>query len=337
MALGEAGFADDLSPLDALVAVPDGDGGWVVAESVGEARAKAGKIQGRRTTLDLTWPIEVPEGDWARTLQTTWTEPGYLETDASWCLPGGEPADPLANGGAFGAKTSSIVTQAARDLANEHGRAVRVVLSREDTVRLGAKRPPIGAGVDASGAGLIRCAATDGIEAAVARWSPRISVEQQNVAGPPTSAAIRGAGWLEAAVLSASLAVDKPVESPDGATANATFEGGRLRISVSCGEPLDEVVLRSYCVGAAHQALGAVWSEGIAIGPDGVPNDLTIRSFGILRAVDTPEIDVEIDRAAAGPPVNGSDAVLVAVARAAWANEDFAPRWPTRVVSGARS
>ena len=64
---------------------------------------------------------------------------------------------------------------------------------------------------------------------------------------------------------------------------------------VRCGEPLDEVVLRSYCIGAAHMALGWVRSEGIAVDDDGEPHDLTIRSFGILRAVDMPPIEVEIE------------------------------------------
>ena len=45
-------------------------------------------------------------------------------------------------------------------------------------------------------------------------------------------------------------------------------------------------MLRSYCIGAAHMALGWVRSEGIAVDPDGLPLDLTIRSFGILRAQD---------------------------------------------------
>jgi CO/xanthine dehydrogenase Mo-binding subunit len=57
---------------------------------------------------------------------------------------------------------------------------------------------------------------------------------------------------------------------------------------VHCGAVLDEVVLRSYCIGAAHMALGWVRHEAIAVGPDGVPRDLTIRSFGVVRAVDTP-------------------------------------------------
>ena len=70
-------------------------------------------MQGRRTTLPLTWPLDVPPGDWVRTLRTTWVEPGYLEPDASWCEPGGEPASPLANGGAFGGKVDTEVARVA--------------------------------------------------------------------------------------------------------------------------------------------------------------------------------------------------------------------------------
>ena len=50
VALGDGGFADDTAPADALVAVRAGDGTWVVGDDVTEARAAAGKVQGRRTT-----------------------------------------------------------------------------------------------------------------------------------------------------------------------------------------------------------------------------------------------------------------------------------------------
>ena len=123
VALGRAGFADDTAPEGALVAVRGGDGEWHVGETLTEARTLAAKVQGRRSTAALTWPVEVPPGDWDRTLQTTWVEPGYLEPDASWCEPGGEPVSPLANGGAFGAKAASEVTAVARRLADRHGRA----------------------------------------------------------------------------------------------------------------------------------------------------------------------------------------------------------------------
>ncbi|MCP4131172.1 MAG: hypothetical protein GY754_09345, partial [bacterium] len=151
MALGRGGFADDSAPPDALVAVLNPRGDWVVADSLIEARRLSGKVQGRRTTDDPAPPLALPDGSWTVCLRTSWVEPAYLETDASWCAPGGQPTTPLANGGAFGAKTVSEVEEVARRLADEHGRPVRVLLSREDTVRRGAKRPPIAAGLHQDG------------------------------------------------------------------------------------------------------------------------------------------------------------------------------------------
>ncbi len=104
---------------------------------------------------------------------------------------------------------------------------------------------------------------------------------------------------------------------------------GRLRVWVSCGEVLDEVVLRSYCMGAAHMATGWVTSERLAVDEDGTVHDLTIRSFGVLRATETPPIDVEIDTESSGEPVNGSDAVFAAVAAATWLHQECPPEWPT--------
>ena len=360
--LGHGGFADDTAPSDALVAVPDGAGGWAVGESVAEARAAAGKVQGRRTTAELRHPIHVPPGDWDVTLRTTWVEPAYLEIDASWCVPGGEPASPLANGGAFGGKLATVVTGAARELADRHGRPVRVLFAREDAVRLGPKRPPIAAGMCADGSGVIRVARTGdpsgrgsgrGITEAIASVAPGLVVEQVDVSGPPTSSAPRAAGWAEALVVLAAAGVRVDAESqvpgvlgahrtgggrarvdvrsPDGAVARADVVLGadpRVDVVVSCGEPLDEVALRSYCVGAAHMALGWVCSEGLAVDEAGEVHDLTIRSFGVLRAVDTPPIDVTVEPSDE-PPVNGSDAAFAAVAAAAWLAQGCPPAWPT--------
>jgi hypothetical protein len=105
--MGDGGFADDGAPREALVAVPLPPGSsaeavdaaglqWVVAESLLEARALAGKVQGRRTTVDPAPPLPAPapiEG--GVRLATSWVEPAYLEPDASWCAPGAEPAPPL--------------------------------------------------------------------------------------------------------------------------------------------------------------------------------------------------------------------------------------------------
>jgi len=338
VALGGGGFADDHAPEGALVAVPDGAGGWSVAETLTEARGLAGKVQGRRTTVRAAPPLDLPAGDWELALRTSWVEPAYLETDASWCEPGGEPASPLANGGAFGSKRASPVQAAARELADRYGRAVRVLLSREDVVRFGPKRPPIAAGMRADGTGVMRIVRTPGIVEAVASVAPDLLVEEVTVPGPDTSAAIRGAGWLEAAVLLAALAsraegdglsvTRASAETPAGAWAAAEITGaGDIDIRVRCGRMLDAVVLRSYCIGAAHQALGWVGSEGLAVDAEGQVHDLTVRSFGILRAAEMPKVNVEIE-ADEGPPVPGSDAVLVAVAAAAWLTRDCPIDWP---------
>jgi aerobic-type carbon monoxide dehydrogenase small subunit (CoxS/CutS family) len=331
IAAGEGGFADDTAPADALVAVRAADGSWVVGETGAEARATAGRVQGRRTTVGLSWPLEPPPGDWVRTLRTTWVEPAYLEPDASWCEPGGNPVSALANGGAFGGKVTTAVGAVARRLADEHGRAVRVLLSREDVVRLGPKRPPIAACIRADGTGVVRAVRTPGLAEAIAGMAPGLVVEEVDVAGPPTSVDLRGAGWAEAAILLSSLRPEGPdeVRAPNGATATADVTDERVRLSVRCGDPLDEVVLRSYCIGAAHMALGWVRSEGIAVDAAGEPQDLTIRSFGILRAVDMPlvEVHIEFDD---GPPANGSDAVFAAVAAAAWRQLGHPPEWPAR-------
>lgn len=330
VALGRGGFADDTAPADALVGVRGADGDWVLGETLAEARAASGKVQGRRTTAPLGWPLELPDGEWVRTLRTTWVEPAYLEPDASWCEPGGVPMSARGNGGAFGGKESDEIARTARRLADAHGRPVRLLSTREDVVRRGPKRPPLAAGIRADGSGVVRVARTAGIAAAVHAVAPWLEVVEVDVVGPPTSVAIRGAGWVEAAVLLASLGDEPAVTAPNGARAGATIDDdGVVRVAVRCGRPLDEVVLRSYCVGAAHMALGWVTSEGIAVGDDGVPHDLTMRSFGVLRAVDTPPIEVVVEPDD-GEPVNGSDAVFAAVALAAWRRAAFAPDWPTR-------
>jgi xanthine dehydrogenase small subunit len=333
--LGQGGFADDTAPADALVAIRNGAGEWVVAESVHEARQLAGKVQGRRTTVSASWPIDLPDppsaDGWARTLQTTWVEPAYLEPDASWCAPGGEPASALANGGAFGGKRSGELGLVAQRLADVHGRAVRVLASREDVVRFGPKRPPMAIGMNVDGTGVAVVARTAGIAAAINAAAPGLVVHEVDVAGPPTSADLRAAGWAEAAVLLASLHDGKrdQIVAPDGAVAEAVVnDDGSIEIWVRCGDPLDEVVLRSYCIGAAHQALGWVTSEAIAVDEAGEPADLTIRSFGIIRAVDMPHVTVHIEPENS-PPVRGSDAVFAAVAAAAWRRRNFAPAWPT--------
>jgi aerobic-type carbon monoxide dehydrogenase small subunit (CoxS/CutS family) len=363
--LGAGGFADDVAPRDALVAVPcpqetvagavDAAGmRWVVAASLAEARAEAGKVQGRRTTIDERPPLPAPDlQPGGVRLATGWVEPAYLEPDASWCEPGGEPSTPLANGGAFGGKESSPVPAAARALADRLDRTVRVVFSREDVVRLGPKRPPIGAaavyerdGVDVRGRvadGGASAFTGDGVTPY--RLEIRQQWESAPVAGPPVATHLRAVGIAELAVLvegaleeagidradlvaddrAAGVLLDSCAAAPGGACAGARvhLDGSgaleRVEVRVDAGDALDEVVLRSYAIGAAHMALGWVLSEGIAVDPDtGEVHDLTIRSFGVMRAKDTPAIDVTIVADDGAPRPRSSDAVFAAVAAAAW-------------------
>ena len=161
VALGAAGFADDTAPRRRA-----GRGArrrrWlgarrVAGRSAGGGRQGAGPAHDRRRSVIRS---RCHQATGRSRCGRRGSSPAYLETDASWCVPGGEPASPLANGGAFGGKAASIAPTAARDLADRYGRPVRVVLSREDTVRLGAKRPPIAAGVRADGTGIVRVVRT---------------------------------------------------------------------------------------------------------------------------------------------------------------------------------
>jgi aerobic-type carbon monoxide dehydrogenase small subunit (CoxS/CutS family) len=362
--LGEGGFADDGAPRDALVAVPLPPGApdadtveaagmsWVLAETLLDARARAGKVQGRRTTVDPAPPLPLPAPvDGGVRLATSWVEPGYLEPDASWCAPGGEPATPLANGGAFGGKTASPVTAAARELADRAGRTVRVVYAREDVVRLGPKRPPIAATAWFDGTTVhVRGAVIGDVAPFLAPlpWpyaiAERAEWTSRTAPGPATAPTLRAVPLAERAVLvegalhaagadRATLARDERVASvlldtcaggEDGALAGARVvldDVGRIErvvVRVAAGDPLDEVVLRSYAVGAAHMALGWVLTEGLAVDAvTGEVHDLTIRSFGILRAKATPPIEVEL-LDDPGTPRCASDAVFAAVAAATW-------------------
>ncbi len=341
VALGLGGFADDLAPKDALVAVPDARGEFVVGSSLRLARERAQKRQGRNTPMGLRHPLDLPAGNWDLVLRTTFVEPAYLETDASWCEPNGKGASPLANGGAFGGKLESPVVEAAAMLAGLEGKPVRALFSREDAVRLGPKRPPVAAGLNDDGSGLVRVARTPGSDD-LSRWVEAfrsvlgaVAIEVVDVPGPPLSSRIRAAGWAEAVVLSSALQArgarrngPVSVSSPGGGRATADIDAtGVVSLRLEAGEVLDEVVLRSYAIGAVHQALGWVRSEGITVTDDGEVHDLTVRSFGIINARDMPEVVVEVvkeDR----PAVRVSDAVFAATACAAWLAGGLAPDWP---------
>jgi aerobic-type carbon monoxide dehydrogenase small subunit (CoxS/CutS family) len=362
--LGGASFADDTAPRDALVAVPLPPGSpadaveaagmqWVIGPSLFEVRAAAGKVQGRRTTVEERPPLsdslpECPEN--GVRLATSWVEPAYLEPDASWCEPGGLPASPFANGGAFGGKLDSRAPDAARELADRLDRPVRIVYSREDVVRLGPKRPPIAASaVWRDGVIRIDGVVARGGSAVFAREWPSpyacdvvASWRETDVAGPPVGVQARASGLAELAILvegaldaagvDRTTLTDDPalldvcVLAPSGASAGArvhvdptTGVLDRIEVCVAAGDPLDEIVLRSYAMGAAHMALGWVCTESLTVDPaTGEVHDLTIRSFGIVRAKDMPPVDITVLADAREPLAGSSDAVFAAVAAATW-------------------
>jgi CO/xanthine dehydrogenase Mo-binding subunit len=88
------------------------------------------------------------------------------------------------------------------------------------------------------------------------------------------------------------------------------------------------VVLRSYVIGAAHMAFGLVTSEALSVDADGDVHDLTIRSFGVVRAADVPAVDVRVEPGD-GPPLPVSDAAFVAVATAVWLAQGCPPDLPS--------
>ncbi|MCY4517556.1 MAG: 2Fe-2S iron-sulfur cluster-binding protein [Acidimicrobiaceae bacterium] len=347
--LGDIDFGADGAPNGTLTAVAGPAGEWHAAETLAQARQQAGKVQGRRTTLEPAPPIDIPEPppgtQWDVRLATCWTEPGYLETDAAWCVPDGEPSDPLANGGAFGGKAESPVRDEARHLAEELGQPVRVLWSREDAVRRGPKRPPLAAGLHADGTGIIRIARTPGAAEVLQAVLPNADIVEVDLPGPPTSTALRAAPWAEAQMLAAALnrrqAADPLVEStatvdvtsPDGAAARATVSPDGIKVHIDAGDPLDEVTLRSYVIGASHMAWSWVTSESLSVDAEGEIQDLTIRSFGIARSAETPHIEVEIEPSQ-HPPVQAGEAVFAAVAAATWLSQGTPPQLPT---GGSRS
>jgi hypothetical protein len=362
--LGGAPFADDTAPRDALVAVPLPPGSaaehveaagmqWVVGSSLLDARTTAGKVQGRRTTAEERPPLydrlpACPSG--AVQLATSWVEPAYLEPDASWCEPGGIPASPFANGGAFGGKVTSHAPSAARELADRFGQPVRVVYSREDVVRLGPKRLPIAAtGVWRDGAVHIDgVVAAGGLVAYTRDWPTPYACDvitawrEAEVAGPSVDIGARATalaeisvlveGALDAAGIDRRSLTDDPalldvcVRAPSGASAGArvhidavTGAIDRIEVRVAAGDPLDEIVLRSYALGAAHMALGWVCTESLTVDPvTGEVHDLTIRSFGIVRAKDMPPVEITVVPDDREPRAGSSDAVFAAVAAATW-------------------
>jgi len=75
-----------------------------------------------------------------------------------------------------------------------------------------------------------------------------------------------------------------------------------------------------------------VCSESLTVDADGEVHDLTVRSFGVLRAADMPHVEVEVVDGE-GPPLPVSDAVFVATAAAEWRRQGCPSTFPTGTLS----
>ena len=295
-----------------------------------------------------TPPLACPTATGRRPCARRGSSPPTSRPTRRGARPAASRRRPLANGGAFGGKVASPVAGGRpRALADEHGRPVRVLLSREDAVRLGPKRPPIAAGMRrrrvrrACGWRARRASPTPSPP-----W-PRASRSRRSTSpGPPTSVDVRAAGWAEAlALLAAAGATTAGTDGAgvlDAAMVDGRAPGSRcgrrtarwrpppcarrttVRVSVRwrAATRSTRSSLRSYCIGAAHMALGWVTSEGLAVddGRRGArPDDpLLRRRPGGRHARRSRSTVVSRRRRPASLPVNGSDAVFAAVAAAVW-------------------
>ena len=151
---------------------------------------------------------------------------------------------------------------------------------------------------------------------------------------------LRAAVWAEAQMLAAALnrlqsadpleatSATVEIKSPEGAKASATVTPDSIELHIEAGDPLDEVTLRSYAIGATHMAWSWVTSEALSVDPNGQIQDLTIRSFGIARSADTPNINVSIEPSQ-HPPVPAGNATFAAVAAATWLSRGAPAHLPT--------
>ena len=307
---------------------------WVSRESLLEARELAGKVQGRRTTVDAAPPLPLPAAPRRRRAAR----------------------DELGRARVPRARRVVVRSRAASRRARSQRRRVRRqgdLAGRRGGAR--ARRPPRPAGADAvlargrraarpeapavrgergaarrdvcasRACARARCATSTSTPPSYlglsssrsSRRAPRWSARRRRAPhAPPGFAELRvlQEGALDAAGLRPRRAPadrrarrgvprQRRVDSgrrraaPARASSIDPTTGAleRVEVRVAAGDPLDEVVLRSYAIGAAHMALGWVLTEGLAVDPEtGEVHDLTIRSFGVIRAKDTPPIDVTI-------------------------------------------
>ena len=309
-----------------------GDGGWVVGETLAEARSGAAQGAGPAHAPSTPQPpLELPAGRLGSHAAHVVGRAG-LPRDRRVVVrarrrAGVSRSPTVAPSAARSPRSVPMRRRRAGRRARPAGRAC--VLSREDTVRLGPKRPPIAAGVRADGTGVMRVVAHRGIwPPRSVRAAPTLSIEEVDVAGPPTSIGVRGVGWVEPVVLLAVVARRRgrrrrpaAIDAPNGASAEVTVGadgalGGACRLRAAARRDRAALVLHRCRPHGAE--LGHVRGRSPST-TTGAVHDLTIRSFGVAarrrHAVRRRRDRRSIRR---GEPVNGSDAVFAAVAAAVW-------------------
>ena len=278
----------------ARAAGPSGD-------TLAEARARAGKVQGRRTTVDAAPPLDAP----ARGL-------------------GGDAAHQL--GGARVPRARRVVVRARRRAAHPAGQRRR--LRRQGCTRVGRRgRPRARRRARPAGARAAQPRGRRAPRARSGRPSPaaRDAGWPRGAAGRPHARASRrpiasvapdlvGRGGRRAR----SADVERPARRRLGGGGRAARRRPRhggpghrsaspaptprprsstaaVRVRVDAGEPARPG--RAALVRHRRRPHGAVVAQPRRASRStttGTVHDLTIRSFGVLRAVDTPPIEVEI-------------------------------------------
>ena len=326
VALGRGGFADDTAPADALVAVRAADGAWVVGETLTEARAAAGKVQGRRTTA---------RADAGRSSVPA----GRLGAHAAHDLGRARlPRDRTRRGACRAASRPRRWPTAARSAARwpAHGRRggpASWPTSTAAPVRV--LSPPRGRGAARAEASAARRRGAGRRHAASCAWSARRASPRAIAAVAPGA---RGRGGRRgrpadvggapgrrlgrgAPCCSPSLG-DGPdtVRSPDGAEATAAHRPptARVAVTVRCGRAARRrraalLLHRRRPHGARLGALGGPRRRRRRRAAR--PHDPLVRHpAGRRHAADRGRRSSRTT----GDPVNGSDAVFAAVAAAAW-------------------
>ena len=307
-----AAFADDTAPRDALVAVPLPPGSdrrrasrprgcaGSSASRCSRRATRAGKVQGRRTTVDAR--AAAPVARRSRTAGCGSRRAGSSPRTSNPTRRGASPAASRRRRSRTAARSAARRPRpsraAARELADRLGRTVRAC-SRA--------RTSCGSARSVRRSRRARCCATASIDdrghrRAGDRRGRRLAAVLRRLevhvgAGRPRSPARRSRatrarpGCAEQRACSSrarstSAGFDRAAHLVDertrrcssttscvvptsarcaGARVTSTTRPGaleRVEVRVAAGDPLDEIVLRSYAIGAAHMALGWVLHRG---------------------------------------------------------------------------